>query len=485
MAHTTSTTGPNWTETARQAVDSAALLLDADLKVQGWNHTMIGWLNRQPELQNIPLFDLIAPQDHAAINQILIDLREGRNFSGHFSDVTWVAAQTRRSVTLHFSIMATQRHYPTLILCHLTPNQEDPPLSVQSTENERQLREQIQRLERALNDKNHFFTLIHRNLREPLAGTINLLEAIHAEQLLPGPLQQACEQAQANLDNLLEIAEDRDRPSRLHLDALSPAFGFINARHLIDQVTRSLNTQAEEQHITLKNEIDPLQRLHGDPYLLDEAFRHLINLAIELSNAGESVPILFEEGGISIRSSGLAKHIEALSRQLQPSLVVDKLATAMESDTLCQAIIAAHDGEIRLRTLPGSGGEVAIVLPESEPIILLVDDSEIERMLLRPALEQIGLDVHEANDGAEALQMIEKQRPDLIVSDLRMPKLDGFELLSKLKETPVHESIPTIVLTVDQESETRTEAFHLGAVDFVNKPIQFHDLIPRIRRFLG
>ncbi|ABK44798.1 putative PAS/PAC sensor protein [Magnetococcus marinus MC-1] len=474
-----------WLATALQAVDAPCLLLNTDLHLLGWNHAMVAWLVHLPDLYtNTTLSDLLAPQDKQVLYQGLQTLREGRHFTAKVEGLHWLTETGPKQVTLHFSTMATQNGLPPMMLCHLLLTQEGNP-SPKERHTASQLSEQVGRLEQALNDKNHFFTLIQRNLREPLASTINLLEAINAEQLLPRDLHEACAQAQLNLNTLVEMAGYRNRSSHQPADALSPAFGYLNTHHLMQRVLRSLANLAQEQHITVLNQINPSQRLHGDPYLLDEALRHLLTLAMDLSSSGDTLHILQVGSKLSFRSLGLAKHIPGLEQTLLRPTDPNRQGTITEYDTHCRAIIAAHKGEIRFSTLPALGGEIAILLPHTDPVVLLVDDNDAERMLLRKPLEEIGLQVCEAKDGQEALEMLGQQHVDMVLTDVRMPRMDGFSLLRQIQSNPLYESIPTLLLTVDQESDSRTQAFQLGAVDFVNKPIQFHDLIPRIRRFLG
>jgi signal transduction histidine kinase len=113
--------------------------------------------------------------------------------------------------------------------------------------------------------------------------------------------------------------------------------------------------------------------------------------------------------------------------------------------------------------------------------VLVVDDEEKNRLLLRDLLEVQGYEVSEAEDGEQALQKAAEVRPDLVLLDLMMPKLDGFEVCRRLKRDPETSSVPILLLTSLGERNVRLTGIEAGANDFLNKPIDAQDLILRVR----
>jgi CheY-like chemotaxis protein/phosphoribosyl 1,2-cyclic phosphodiesterase len=113
--------------------------------------------------------------------------------------------------------------------------------------------------------------------------------------------------------------------------------------------------------------------------------------------------------------------------------------------------------------------------------ILVVDDDEDLRILARKALVRGGHEVMEATGGADALQLIERQPPDLVLLDLLMPPPDGFEILRILRSRESTRSLPVIVLTVMDDEESATASFELGATDYLNKPFTAPQLDARVR----
>lgn len=107
--------------------------------------------------------------------------------------------------------------------------------------------------------------------------------------------------------------------------------------------------------------------------------------------------------------------------------------------------------------------------------ILIVDDSKFSRGRVVAALAPLGHQIVEAENGAQALDWIHRQIPDLLVTDLLMPEVDGLGLLSALRQEGLQ--VPTIVISADIQATSRARAIDLGAIDFLNKPFNPCDLL--------
>jgi CheY-like chemotaxis protein/phosphoribosyl 1,2-cyclic phosphodiesterase len=114
-------------------------------------------------------------------------------------------------------------------------------------------------------------------------------------------------------------------------------------------------------------------------------------------------------------------------------------------------------------------------------LVLVVDDDEDLRILAGKALVRAGHRVLEAEGGLEGLALIASHRPDLVVLDLSMPDIDGFEVLRRLRSTEAGRSLPVIVLTAHGDEESARGSFELGAVDFLAKPFTPPQLDARVR----
>jgi CheY-like chemotaxis protein len=118
----------------------------------------------------------------------------------------------------------------------------------------------------------------------------------------------------------------------------------------------------------------------------------------------------------------------------------------------------------------------------SRPFVLIVDDDEVIRSLLRLTLPDEGYDLVEAEDGDQALQITAARQPSLVLLDWRMPGTSGEGVLTALKQT--YPDLPVIVLTAEPEAKVRTLAESLGADVFVAKPFSPLQLLGSVERLL-
>ncbi|MGL5016065.1 MAG: hybrid sensor histidine kinase/response regulator [Bacteroidales bacterium] len=116
--------------------------------------------------------------------------------------------------------------------------------------------------------------------------------------------------------------------------------------------------------------------------------------------------------------------------------------------------------------------------------ILIVDDTETNVLLLLTILRKSGFQLHTASNGLEALEKVATFRPDLILLDVMMPVMNGYETITKLKENPETADIPVMFLTALNDTENLVKGFSLGASDYIGKPFRREELLTRINYHL-
>jgi DNA-binding response OmpR family regulator len=116
--------------------------------------------------------------------------------------------------------------------------------------------------------------------------------------------------------------------------------------------------------------------------------------------------------------------------------------------------------------------------------ILIVDDDPEIRRLISAYLEQAAFQVAVVADGIAALEQIRRQRPDLVVLDLMLPKADGFEVTRRMRSDPAMAGIPVIMLTARLEDTDKVLGLELGADDYLTKPFNPRELVARVRAVL-
>lgn len=114
--------------------------------------------------------------------------------------------------------------------------------------------------------------------------------------------------------------------------------------------------------------------------------------------------------------------------------------------------------------------------------VLTVDDSRTMRDLLRAALTDAGFDVLQAEDGCHGLDVLESAEPDVIITDINMPRLDGFGFIARVREDQRHRATPILVLTTESTAEKKARARQAGATGWIVKPFDSVRLVEAVRR---
>jgi DNA-binding response OmpR family regulator len=119
--------------------------------------------------------------------------------------------------------------------------------------------------------------------------------------------------------------------------------------------------------------------------------------------------------------------------------------------------------------------------PSRPPQILVVDDDQDTVAILARHLEREGFVPIEANSGAQCLKMVHENEVDVILLDLMMPEMDGFQVVKALRDDPVTAEIPIIMITARDDLDARAEGMRLGVSDFLAKPVFRRQLASRVR----
>ena len=116
--------------------------------------------------------------------------------------------------------------------------------------------------------------------------------------------------------------------------------------------------------------------------------------------------------------------------------------------------------------------------------ILVIEDEKDQRVNTCFVLQQEGYDVIDADDGLKGLEMAKAYTPDLVICDLNLPSLTGYEVIDKIREDPEISNMPVIILSVFPQPDNLDIALRLKAQDYVVKPFNFKDLLARVKRCL-
>lgn len=124
----------------------------------------------------------------------------------------------------------------------------------------------------------------------------------------------------------------------------------------------------------------------------------------------------------------------------------------------------------------------------SEPrrkTVLLVEDNEDNLVVYRTILDHVGYRVLEARDGEQGIELARREHPDVILMDISIPKIDGWEATRRLKADPGTRAIPVVALTAHALEEDRQKALQAGCDSYLAKPVEPRRVVDEVRRFVG
>lgn len=121
----------------------------------------------------------------------------------------------------------------------------------------------------------------------------------------------------------------------------------------------------------------------------------------------------------------------------------------------------------------------------SKAKVLIVDDEPFNIDVLEQAMDGTDYQVLTASNGKEAWEKIQSEEPDLILLDLMMPVMDGFEVLAKVKDDPMLRNTPVIIVSAENDSKSVVKGIKQGAEDYLTKPVDPDQFLKKVKEFLG
>lgn len=361
-------------------------------------------------------------------------------------------------------------------------------------ENEITLKNAKKKAEDATKLKDSFVSLVSHDLRSPLGTVIGLFDILQSglKNSLDKTQKNIATRITENITGLVKMIDQLLNISRLQTGKIRPNPSFFDGHPLILLSIQHIAHMAKIKEVEIINEIKPDTRFYGDEVLLGEVVNNLLSNAIKFCSAGEKVTIFTPESKdltIAVQDTG-----KGISEKILPDIFKHEVktttkGTAGEKGTglglpFCKDIIEVHGGTLRVESSADSGTVFYADLPNVRPLVLLVDDSKHKRIAFGAYLRKIDAEVIESENGAEAIAKLKECKPHLLVTDIQMPVMDGFELLKYVRANLETKNLPVIVITADESIETREKAFQLGANDFVTASTSSNEFIPRVRRTL-
>lgn len=361
----------------------------------------------------------------------------------------------------------------------------------------------VEDLRQATRLKDQFVSLVSHDLRGPIAGikstadfTRQMLREGDGAEKAGGLVVSISELTTALLDLLDQLLDI----SRLQTGKIMPVNRTFFVRQLAGERMLMAAPAAEQKNITIQNELPEDARILADRALYGQVIGNILSNAIKFSRPGGVIRIYAAAAGeafaVAIEDRGVGIPPEIMPDIFRHEVKTSTVGTAGERGTglglpFCMDIMKAHGGTIEADSRPGEGSTFIIRLPLTGRTALVVDDLEAHRAIFKRALAKVGdVTVAEAENGRDALEELRRSAPNLIITDIEMPEMNGIALLSAVRGDPRFRDIPVVVVTSNRGAgreavqKLREELLAIGASDFLEKPVIEEEFIRCVRRFL-
>lgn len=355
--------------------------------------------------------------------------------------------------------------------------------------------------------KNEFLAMLAHELRNPLAPIRNALHVMRLSGVKGEAISSATEMIERQVSQMVRLVDDLLDVSRISRGKIELRQGRIElaaAVHNAVDASRSL-VQGMEHNLTITMPAQPVY-VQADPARLAQVVGNLLNNACKFTDKGGHISITVESAEmhavIRVRDNGIGIAAEELPRIFD---MFTQLDTSLERSisglgiglTLVKSLVEMHGGTVEVYSAGvGQGSEFVVRLPiliESEKLpllepsnselpppqgrrILVVDDNRDSAKSLAMLLTLTGNETHTAFDGLEAVEAAASFRPDVILLDIGLPKLNGYEACRRIRNEPWSQGMILVALTGWGQEEDRKESNDAGFNAHMVKPVGHADL---------
>ncbi|MFQ6100866.1 MAG: GAF domain-containing protein [Anaerolineae bacterium] len=356
--------------------------------------------------------------------------------------------------------------------------------------------------------KTEFVSTVSHELRTPMTSIKGYADLLMMGTVgeLTGKQQDFLSIIKNNADRLTDLVSDLLNISRIESGRVELSPKAIRIERMISQVITTMEKRAKDKGLVLRQDAPPdLPSVFADPARVVQILTNLVANAYQYTPAGGEIVVSARAHGdevhVSVRDTGIGiapqdqeKIFDRFFRADDP-LVQEVSGTGLGLP-IVKSLTEMQGGRIWVESELGEGSRFTFTLPtvETRPaaqareglertltkVLIVEDDLDVAR-LIQLHLAGDGRKVLIAQRGDEALEMAQREHPDLITLDILLPDADGFAILEELKSNPATREIPVVIVSVMPDRE---EGLRLGAVDYVTKPIDEQRLLRAVRQVL-
>jgi PAS domain S-box-containing protein len=489
--------------------DDAIVGKTLDSVITSWNHAaekMFGYSAEEAIGQSI--YIIVPPERSYEEEKIISTLRRGERLE-HFETIRMTKDGRRLNISL--TVSPIKDRFGTVVGASKIARDITEQKRIEA-QRERLLEwEQFARAraEDSNRLKDEFLATVSHELRTPLNAILGWATLLAAGKLEPEAANRALETIQRNAHSQAQIINDILDISRIVSGRLRLNLSNVEVSSLVEMVIETVRPAAEGKGIKLSTEIDDtVGDITADLERLQQVVANLLSNAIKFTPSGGTVEVRLErfesEVEIVVRDSG-----EGISKEFLPH-VFDRFRQADSSITrshgglglglaIVRHLAELHGGRVQAESAgKGKGSTFRVSLPialsaqattaKSEKLgaelreapdldgltVLVVDDEQDARHILTAMLEHYGAKVQIAASVSQAVEILEQDRPDILVSDIGMPEMDGYDLIKTVRYRGMQ--IPAVAVTAHAMSSDRLRALAAGYQVHVAKPVDSEEL---------
>lgn len=354
--------------------------------------------------------------------------------------------------------------------------------------------------------KDEFIATLAHELRNPLAPLRNGLEILHLARNDPVAVERAQQMMDRQLTHMVRLIDDLLDLSRISRGIITLHKQRVLLNSVLEQAVETTRPAIEEasHHFSLDLPPKPLY-VDGDPARLSQIFSNLLNNAAKFSERGASIWLKAAQQGceiaITVRDTGIGIPVHMLDRIFDMFIQADSGLERASGGlgiglSLVRGLVEKHSGRVEARSAgPSLGSEFVVYLPAAAPgeiqerhpeqarlcsrqrrRVLVVDDNRDAATSIAEVLELLGNETRTAYSGPDALELGGHFRPDLILLDIGMPKMSGYEVAQCIRQQEWGSDVVIVALTGWGQEEDRRRSRAAGFDHHLVKPVDLSDL---------
>lgn len=493
---------------------AGATLIAEEALVQPGAWVLLEMLRRQPPWSDLPVLVLTTGGDTTQSSLNVLKLVE------QLGNVALLERPVRVVTLLsaaHAALRARRRQYE--VRDHLDALKRAKAEREELLARERAARAEVEAGNRA---KDEFLAVLSHELRTPLQPILGWVKLLRQGHLDEATITRGLNTIERNAKVQGQLIEDLLDVSRIVAGRLSVQLHTVDLSAVIDLAIDAVRPAAEARSVSIKTNLEADVDVAGDPYRLQQIVWNLLSNAIAFTPEGGRIEIRLERRDanavVSVRDTG-----RGIARQFLPH-IFDRFRQADSTTTrrhgglglglaIVRHLVEIHGGTIEAESAgEGHGATFTVTLPllvdavaESAPVpdpgrigswtplplsglrLLVVEDDGDTADLLQTILTYYGAAVTAATSAAEALPLLERTRPDVLISDISMPGGDGYALVRTLRTLGAERGgrTPALALTAHARAADTEHAFLAGFQAHVAKPVEPAELAQIIARLAG